>query len=270
MENKPMKNEEVIALINSTEKEKVINLLPVKQKFIRNYEQANGIGKGELAYQKNAIYFQNRLKDSGFSNVSPMAVYKTWIMVAIRGYDLDPTAGEVYIMPYGKTIDLQRQAPYMVRRLIETKQIKFCYPVQLVYDGDDFEVNMGAVTKHIRKFNSNKIKAGYVKMDLLNGKEIYFIYTPANWNAWKKKSPQQESENWTKGEDGQPVEAFLKTKIVKHACSEKCFASGNRVITEDFFPEVEEQEAIAALKDGEAEAEVQDIEHKEVQTQDEF
>ena len=265
-----MKNNEVIELINKTERDKVINLVPVREKFIKNYEQANGTGKGELAYQKNAIYFQQRLRDSGFDKVSPMAVYKAWIMVAIRGYDLDPTAGEVYIMPYGTTIDLQRQAPYMVRRLIETKQIKFCNPAQLIYKGDEFTIENGDVTYHKRTLKSTEIIAGYVKMDLTSGKSITFIYTPENWNAWKKKSPQGGGgENWTGGVNGQPVEAFLKTKIVKHACSEKCFASGNRVMTEDWFPETEEQEAAEALAEAAEQTEVVDVEHKEI-NQEEF
>lgn len=255
MENNKMTGQEVIELINKTDVGKVITLDPVRQKFIANYEQANGNGKGELVYQKNAIYFNQRLRDDSFSKVKPMAVYKAWIMIAIRGYDLDPTAGEVYIMPFGETIDIQRQAPYMVRRLIESGQIQTCYPAQLVFEGDEIEIRDGMVTSHVMRLKSNKIIAGYVKMLNRSGKEICFIYRPVNWNQWRKKSKQQEGDNWKNGEDGQPIEAFLKTKIVKHACNEKCFASGDRRLTEDWFPEVEEKEAVDAL----AEVDVEDV-----------
>lgn len=233
---------ELMELIRSTPYNKIMGLPEVKDKFVTNYDMAHGSGKGELAYQKNMIFFQQRLADASFGNVSSLSVYKVLIQTAIKGYDLDPTEGEVYMMPYDTAIELQKQAPYLVRRLKETKQIQECKPAQLIFDGDEFSIMNGIVVKHERKLESQRIKAGYVIMINAKGEQVCFIYTPENWNQWRLKSKQKDGANWTGGFEKQPIEAFLKTKIVLHACKEKCWASSRANITDDFFPEVEEQD----------------------------
>lgn len=232
----------LMQIIQSTEPLKVISIPEVRQKFITNYEQANGKGKGELAFQKNAIIFSDLLRAKAFERVTSMQIYKIWIMIAVRGYDLDPSEGEVYIMPYGDKIELQKQAPYLLRRLKDSKQVKECFPAQLIFEGDEFEFVDGMISKHSRKLKSNHIIAGYVIMEKYNGHKVCFFYTPENWLSWKSKSKQANGENWTGGTNGQPNESFLKTKIMLHACKEKCWASNRKSISEDFFPEVESED----------------------------
>src|SRR5690606_30364127 len=82
---------------------------------------------------------------------------------------------------------------------------------------------------HEEKFQSEEVIAGYVRMvlDASTGADRYFIYRKSDWLAWKKKSPMAGGENWSGGFEGGPLPAFLRTKIVKHACKEKCWATGH-------------------------------------------
>jgi recombinational DNA repair protein RecT len=256
----------LMQVIKESTPAKVLTMPEVKQKFITNYEQAHGVGKGELAFQKNLAYLQQRLSEDSFKNVTSISVYKMLIMIAIRGYDLDPTEGEVYLMPYNTTIDLQKQAPYLVRRLKETKQLQEFFPAQLIFEGDDFKIKDGMVIDHSRNLKSQKIIAGYVKGITAKGKEICFIYTPENWDQWKKASKMPGGNNWKGGPLEQPTEAFLKTKIVLHACKEKVWASSRSVITEDFFPEVETEDESPEGIDPEP----IDVPHREIKEEDEF
>lgn len=227
----------------------------VKDRFVRNHNLINKDGNGELAYQRQVLVYKSLLEaNEQLARATVDSHYRCLIQASARGWSLDPADNQVYVLAYKDQATLQPQAGAHVARLIKTGQAEYAEQAQLVYDGDTIEVENGAVKKHVRKFASTKIKLGFVKIVRTGSspnfpKESFFIYTPANWNAWRKKSKQQNSENWTGGEDGQPVESFLKTKIVLHATKEKCWASGETNLFTERYDDSEWNDEIDSIND---------------------
>jgi recombinational DNA repair protein RecT len=209
----------------------------VKNRFLKNYSLANGETNAELVWTKNSIIltqkFQNELKE-----VHPVSAYQTLMMIAAKGYDLEVTADEVYLVPQGKVVRISEQAGYHIRKLKQSGQIKEAENVQLIYDGDEFSILNGDVVKHERKLKSNKIIAAYVRFITSNNNKKCFIYTPDDWYQWKAKSQTRDGGNWTSGADGQPNTGFLKTKIALHAAKEKTWWPGKRAVAMEYYPEV--------------------------------
>lgn len=213
----------------------------LKNRFIRNHEMIYNDGNGELAFARQSMVYAGLLKASKQLQEAPLiSHFKCFIHAGVNDWSLDPADQQCYIVPYGSDIVLQPQAGTFVAKLIKSGQITKCEPAKLVYQGDTFIVKNGKVIEHIEKFETEKIIAGYVVLIRRDGSEAHFIYRPSDWNAWKAKSKMKDSENWSKGELGQPVAAFLKTKIVLHACKEKCWHPVKHNLG-DSFPEVVER-----------------------------
>lgn len=227
----------------------------VKQRFIRNHNLIKKDGNGELAYQRQVLCYKKLLQDNAqLASASVDSHYRCLIQASVRGWSLDPADNQVYVLAYGKDAVLQPQAGAHIERLISTGQIEYAEQPQLVFQGDEFEVENGIVKKHIRKFKTEKIIAGYIKVIRLGStpkspKESFFIYTPENWNAWRKKSKQANSENWTGGSENQPIQSFLKTKIVLHATKEKCFASGETNLALERYDDSEWNDEIDSINE---------------------
>ena len=232
----------IMQTIQSTPPQKVAELEFVKQKFIQNYNATHKEKVGELMYHRQLIYFKQILSNSGdLQNCDPFSLYAAFVTVAVRGYSLDPEDNEVYLYPMGNKAYLNRQAGAYVRRLMETNQIKFADQPQLVFHGDEFEVERGRVIKHVEKFQSETIIAAYVRFVLDDqGSDRYFVYRKFDWENWKKKSPSKNSASslWSSS-NGQPDPGFLRTKIIKHACKEKCWAIGVLPVNVEAYEDVE-------------------------------
>lgn len=213
----------------------------VKDKFIKNYNYCHKEKVGELMYHRQVVHFKQIIEGSdALKACDPFSLYACFVTAAVNGYSLDPQDSEVYLIPLKGKAYMWRQAGAHVRRLIKTNQVKGADQAKLVYEGDTFEVENGKVISHKESFKSETIIAGYVKFIIdEKGNEKHFIYRKSDWEAWKNKSQQAKGENWT-GNSGQPIAAFLRTKIVKHACLEKCWAVGSTVPqAEQFAIEVE-------------------------------
>jgi recombinational DNA repair protein RecT len=169
------------------------------------------------------------------------SLYACFATAAVNGYSFDPQDQEIYLIPMGGKAVLWRQAGAHVKRLKRTGQIISVEQAKIVYQGDHFEVENGRVVSHKEKFETETMVAGYVKFILdESGRDIFFIYRKSDWEAWKKKSQQQTGDNWS-GNNGQPGAAFLRTKIVLHACKEKIWATGQTPISvETYSVEVDE------------------------------
>lgn len=199
----------------------------VKEKFIANYNHCHKEKAGELQYHRQMVHFKQTIAGSEqLKTADPFSLYACFVTAAVNGYSLDPQDSEVYLVPIkGKAI-LWRQAGAHVRRLRRTNQIISADQAKLVYEGDVFEVENGKVIKHVEAFKTETIIAGYVRFIVNDkGDDKFFIYRKSDWEAWRMKSQMPNGENWT-ANGGQPVAAFLRTKIVKHACTEKSWAVG--------------------------------------------
>lgn len=216
---------QIMKVLQETKPAQIAELEFVKNKFIENYNLCNPGKLGELMYHRQLAHFKQQIAGSEqLKNCDPFSLYACFVTAAVNDYSLDPQDNEVYLIPLKGKAYLWRQAGAHVKRLIRTNQVKFVSQPQLVYVGDDFSVTNG-IPHHVEKFESDEIKAAYVKFILPDDKERFFIYRKSDWEAWKKKSQQSTGDNWT-GNNGQPGAAFLRTKVVLHACKEKCWATG--------------------------------------------
>jgi recombinational DNA repair protein RecT len=219
---------EVLQLLQQTPAIQIADLPFVQEKFIANYNACHKDKNGELMYFRNVVHFKQQISTTpALQQCDQLSLYACFVTAAVNGYSLDPQDSEVYILPLKGKAYLWRQAGAHVRRLIRTNQIQYVDQAKLVYEGDVLEVVNGRVLKHIETFKTETIIAGYVRMVIdEQGNDRFFIYRKSDFESWKKKSQQSNGENWSGGLDGQPNTSFLRTKIVKHAATEKCWAVG--------------------------------------------
>ena len=221
--------------IMSTAPTKIPELGIVRQRFIENYQSCNGqrnSATAELQYNRQMIFFKQAIEaNSALKNADPFSIYSCFALLAIKNWSLDPNDNQVYLVAKGGKAILWPQASAHIRRLIDTNQIKYAEQVRLVYRDDDFQVRNGRIIDHIEKFKSEEIVAGYIKFVLDDaGNEKHIIYRKSDWEAWRAKSPSKNDGNWCSGELKQPDPGFLRTKIAKHAATEKTWASGMAAI----------------------------------------
>lgn len=251
-----MSKNATLDLIQNTAPGKIAELEMVKDKFIKNYNLANRSENGDLMYHRQLVYFnQNIAALSALQNADKFSLYACFVTAAVKGYSFDPLDNEIYLVPRDGKACIQLQAGAYVRRLIQTQQATGCEQAKLVFKGDVFEVEDGVVKKHIEKFETETIIAGYVKFNTAGDGVKYFIYRKSDFESWRKKSPNpktvQKTPTWLSKSlwdngvlDGEnPEPAFLRTKIVLHAAKEKCWFTGSTPIEiEQFNVEIEGEE----------------------------
>lgn len=227
----------------------------VKEKFIANYNACHKDKAGELMYHRNVVHFKQAISNSAeLQKCDPLSLYACFVTAAVNGYSLDPQDSEVYLIPIKNKAYIWRQAGAHVKRLIRTGQIQYAEQAKLVYRGDIFQVENGRVVKHIENFETEEIVAGYVKMIIdEKGTDRYFIYRKSDWESWRKKSSNSETATkqgqygeykseslWDGGvKGGQPDASFLRTKLIKHATQEKCWATGSTPLNAEVINGVE-------------------------------
>lgn len=240
----------VMAVIQNTKPAAIAELDFVREKYVQNYNHCHKSKDGDLMYHRNLVHFKRAINDSStLQAADPFSLYACFVTAAVNGYSFDVEDAEVYLVPRGGKAYLQRQAGAHVKRLKRTGQIASVEQAKIVYQGDHFEVENGRVVSHKEKFESEIMVAGYVHIILdESGKDLYFIYRKSDWEAWRKKSPQANGDNWN-GNNGQPGQAFLRTKLLLHACREKVWATGNTPIGAEAFPVEIDQEDSDPLPD---------------------
>ena len=214
--------------IQNTPIRQIIELPEVANKCIQNFAFGGhgDMQKARMKWDMNMIFLRQRLAE--ISNVDPFSVYACLCTIYAYNYSAKPDDEEIYLVPFKGKLNIVRQAGAHVKRLTETGQIKRVINTSLVYQGDTWEVENKIIKKHVENFKSDRIIAGYVKFELPDGKEKHVIFRRSDWESWRSKSPQPNSDNWlhkTKDIDGtdieQPMPGFLKNKILAHACKDK-------------------------------------------------
>lgn len=230
----------ILQTLQQTPPMQIASLDFVRDKFVENYNKCNASDSGELMYHRQLVHFNQQIASNELlKKADPFSLYACFVTAAVNGYSLDPEDDEVYIIPLKGKAHLWRQAGAHVRRLQRTKQIKFAEQAKIVYQGDIFEVENGRVVRHVETFKTEVMIAAYVRFVIDDkGGDRFFIYRKSDWEAWRSKSQQANGANWN--ENGQPNAAFLRTKIIKHACKEKCWSIGNSIPAEvETFTEIE-------------------------------
>lgn len=247
----------LMQVISETPPIKIPELEFVRKKYIENYNACNREKIGELMYHRNVIHFKQAISGTdSLMRCDPFSLYACFATAAVNGYSLDPNDNEVYLIARAGKACLDRQAGAYIKRLIRTEQIQYAEQAKLVYKGDIFQVENSRVVKHVESFQSDEIIAGYIRMVVdEKGADRFFIYRKSDWESWRKKSPNPRTIEKQKRDGGtylseslwdngilngsQPEPNFLRTKIVKHAAKEKCWATGTTPITVETFAEVE-------------------------------
>lgn len=243
--NEAPRPQQLMEVIKSTPPLRIAELDLVKSKFVQNYNYTHPEKVGELMYHKQLIYFKQLIAESsGLQGVDPFSLYACFVTAGVHGYSFDPADNEIYMVPLKGKAVLWRQAGAHVKRLIRTNQIMYADQPKLVYEGDTFEVRSGRVVNHVEKYGSETLVAGYVRFVLTEaGDDRFFIYRRSDWESWKKKSTSTKVDNpWASGINGQPDPGFLRTKLIKHACTEKSWAIGHTSVLTETFTDVEYDE----------------------------
>lgn len=246
----------VMQVIQQTPPAQIADLEIVRDRYIQNYNACHKEKVGDLMYHRNVIHFKQAIAGSQqLAKCDPFSLYAAFATAAVNGYSLDPQDNEVYLIARGGKACLDRQAGAYVRRLLRTNQAQFFEQAKLVYEGDAFQVENGRVIRHIENFATDNIVAGYVRVVIgEDGSDRFFVYRKSDFESWRKKSsnPRTVEKNgangsyiseslWDNGIIGgtQPEPNFLRTKIVKHAAKEKCWATGSTPAQVDVFEDVE-------------------------------
>jgi len=251
-----MSKNQIIETLKATPPMQIASLDFVREKFVDNYNRCHGSDSGELMYHRQLVHFNQQIAASDLlKKADSFSLYACFVTAAVNGYSLDPQDNEVYLLPIKGNAHLWRQAGAHIRRLKRTKQIQFAEQAKIVYEGDVFEVENGRVVKHVEKFTTENMVAGYVRFVVdSKGTDRFFIYRRSDWESWRKKSPnpktiQKTGQNgpylseslWDNGivNGTNPEPNFLRTKIVKHAAQEKCWATGSIPADADTFANIE-------------------------------
>lgn len=229
----------LMEIIKKTPLQDILALELVKKRYIDNYNLCNPGNMGEIMYQRNMIFLRQRIsEDEHLKKADPFSMYKVIINLGVNGDSIDPQDKQVYVYARGGKAVIERQAPSFIRKLMDRKLIISAASPKLVYDGDEYCVENGKVIVHKEYRKTSKIIAGYIKFIVdANGTEKHINYWPEDWNDWRKKSPQPNGANW-KSDNDQPLAAFLKTKIVKHACQDPSWPSGNAAPVAETYNDV--------------------------------
>lgn len=210
----------------------ITNLQPVIDRYIRNYNLFSKSDDGIFHWERNLLHIERAIKNLR-TDVSTVSVVQCLYTIAAFGMSCDPMDEEVYLVPYKGELTISRQLGYFIKERQRNKQICDQEPptTHLVYRGDVFEVENGKVKAHKPLFQSNEIVAAYCIVTLANGNKKHLTYRKSDWESWRSKSNvkpdtygtwyEQVAEIGTGEVIVQPNAAFLRTKILKHALTDK-------------------------------------------------
>lgn len=248
-----MNNQETLnqaQVIQSLKASDVIRNDYVRQQFISVY---NAIWKegGEGAYEREAMYFNNQLRDNEkLRKCTGMSVFFAFIDLAVRGLTLEPGAQALcYLLPrcYSIGKNAQGQNLYEMRcnltisgygeLVLRAKagQILHADNPVIVYEGDDFAFGEKDGRKYVNYCcriprSSNRIISCFIKITRPDGTVDYSVMTESDWkrlsdfsakaNRYWDNDARRYVENPNQlyfSAGGQIDAGFLKAKCIKHA-----------------------------------------------------
>lgn len=228
----------------------VIRNKRVREQFINVY---NSIWKedGENAYEREAIYFNQQLRDkSGLRECSGTSIFYSFIDLAVKGLTLAPGSQALcYLIPRSVKIGVDQFGKDVWEKCcnlvvsgygelvlrVRAGQIRHADNPVIVYEGDKFEfgeVDGRKIVNYMSAFprTSNRIIACFLKITRADGTVDYSVMTENDWLRLKGYSDKQNTfydsktrQYVTKSNElyekngGQIDTGFLMAKCVKHA-----------------------------------------------------
>lgn len=222
----------------------------VRTQFINVY---NAIWKegGEVAYEREAMYFNNQLRDSEqLRGCTGMSVFFAFIDLAVRGLTLEPGGQALcYLLPRNYCVGKNQQGKNVYEKrcnltisgygelVLRAKagQVLHADNPVIVYEGDEFSFGEKDGRKYVNYCcrlprTSNHIIACFLKITRPDGTIDYSVMTEQDWKRlsdfsgkanryWddeKRKYVENPNQLYTSF-DGQIDTGFLKAKCIKHA-----------------------------------------------------
>ena len=222
----------------------------VREQFINVY---NSIWKegGETAYEREAIYFNQQLRDkSGLRECSGTSIFYSFIDLAVKGLTLAPGSQALcYLIPRSVKIGVDQFSKDVWEKCcnlvvsgygelvlrVRAGQIRHVANPVIVYEGDKFEFGEADGRKIVNYMSafprtSNRIIACFLKITRADGTVDYSVMTEYDWLRLKGYSDKQNTfydsktrQYVTKSNElyekngGQIDTGFLMAKCVKHA-----------------------------------------------------
>lgn len=221
----------------------------VRNQFINVF---NSIWKegGEQAYEREAIYFNQQLRDkANLRDCSGTSIFYAFIDLAVKGLTLAPGSQALcYLIPRSVKVGVNPQGGDLWEKVCNLTisgygelvlrknagQIRHADNPVIVYEGDTFqygEKNGQKIVNYMSAFprKSNKIIACFLKITRADGTIDYSVMTEQDWMRLKGYSDKQNTyfdsktrqyvtkSNELYNKDGQIDTGFLMAKCVKHA-----------------------------------------------------
>ena len=245
--NETLNQAQIIQSLKATD---VIRNDYVRQQFINVY---NAIWKdgGEGTYEREAMYFNNQLRDNdNLRKCTGMSVFFSFIDLAVRGLTLEPGAQALcYLLPRKYCIGKNQQGQNIYESrcnltisgygelVLRAKagQILHADNPVIVYEDDGFEFGEKDGRKYVNYCcriprKSNRIIACFLKITRPDGTVDYSVMTESDWkrlsdfsakaNRYWDNAAQRYVENPNQlysSSGGQIDTGFLKAKCIKHA-----------------------------------------------------
>lgn len=221
----------------------------VRTQFINVYNSIWTEG-GEQAYEREAIYFNQQLRDKpNLRECSGLSVFYAFIDLAVKGLTLAGGAQPLcYLIPRSvkagtdaRGNDVWEKACNLTisgyGELVLRKnagQIRHADNPVIVYEGDSFEYGEKDGKKFVNYMSSfprksNKITGIFMKITRADGSVDYSVMAEDDWKRLKNYSDKQNSyfdrktnqwvtkSNELYSKDGQIDTGFLIAKCIKHA-----------------------------------------------------
>lgn len=209
-----------LATINKLKPMDLANDPRVHKKFVTLYKQIHGNDRGELAYQAEKFHFMKLLQEKpALQACSSISLYGAFLDVAVQGLSVDPTKKLAYIVPYGKTAQLQISGYGELQLRVDYKQVKYVDKPVIVYDCDSYEVgsdSTGKKTIHYKKQSPRpddaKVIASFMRITRNDGSIELIDFDADDFESWRSASKQPDSGAWTKH-----YASMISTKTVKHS-----------------------------------------------------
>jgi recombinational DNA repair protein RecT len=225
-----------------------------QKKFIQLYKAVNKCSDEDAAnfFEVEKFSFMRLLQESeALQKCSELSQASCFMEVINNGLSFDKTARHIYLMPknvkvgdnqWETRMTWQWQAEGLIYITSQAGSIRNCSIPLIVFEGDEIKVTESMITfqKTIPR-RSNKILGGFCIITKSDNSKEYFWMDVSEMSRMAKYSAKQNSKNganalYTSGEDGQPDEGFMRTKIILRALAK---FPKKKIITNNLFDEEE-------------------------------
>lgn len=157
-----------------------------KNSFISNYHKTTDKQNGEMVYERERVLFLEMVvQNPKLDQCDNFSKYRALIQLGASGLSLND--GQCYIIPKGSKASFQIGWKGRLYQIGMLENVLFVNPAQVVYQGDDFDLELGESPKIIKhkpcaRHERQKDESGrfvidyvYLYITFSHGKELYMM-----------------------------------------------------------------------------------------------